>query len=106
VPPPPETASSQFAGGSSAVTVQRSDINQLAAAVKLGSSASVGKEVWARETPVAKRLLNGLCDCEQRNWLIHFVETGDQAMAGSQQYSQSVQHLAKLRRDDLDLPAH
>jgi hypothetical protein len=85
-------------------TVQDSDIGQLAAAVKLGGPAMgvVGKEVWARETPVAEKLLEGLCDCDQRNWLNHFVETGHEAISGSGNYYQSIQLLATLRRSNAD----
>jgi hypothetical protein len=88
----------------SAMAVQDSDIAQLAAAVNLGSaSAGVSKDVWARETPVAQKLLNGLCDCDQRNWLNHFVETGNEALSGSENYDKSVQVLATLRRSNIDL---
>ena len=95
----------QNAGQSTGLAVQDSDIAQLAAAVKLGTTntGAVGKEVWARETPVAERLLNGLCDCDQRNWLKHFVQTGNEAINGSENYYQSVQLLATLRRSDADL---
>jgi len=89
----------------SAVTVQDSDIAQLASAVKLGTptAGSISKEVWARETPVAEKLLNGLCDCDQRNWLKHFVQTGNEAISGSENYYQSVQVLGTLRRSNADL---
>jgi hypothetical protein len=89
------------------VSVQNSDIDSLAAAVKLGepNAGGVGKEVWARETPVAEKLLQGLCDCDQRNWLKHFVKAGNEALSGSENYYQSIQELAKLRRSDQDLTA-
>lgn len=95
----------QNAGQATGLAVQDSDIAQLAAAVKLGTTntASVGKDVWARETPVAERLLNGLCDCDQRNWLKHFVQTGNEAINGSENYYQSVQLLETLRRSNADL---
>ena len=97
-------AVSETPGSGAGVTVQNSDIDQLATAVRLGdSSVSVGKEVWAKETPVAQKLLQGLCDCDQRNWLKHFVETGNEAISGSDHYYQSVQLLSKLRRGDQDL---
>ncbi len=81
-----------------------SDIDSLAAAVKLTNLASgVSKDVWAREVPIAQKLLTGMCDCDQRNWLKHFVQTGQQAVAGSSEYAQSVRHLAALRRCNADL---
>ena len=85
-----------------------SDLVQLAAAVKLSgtNTGDVSREVWARETPIAQRLLHGLCDCDQRNWLNHFVKTGNEALSGSDDYYQSVQLLAKLRRNDQELSAN
>ncbi|MEJ0000141.1 MAG: hypothetical protein WDO13_13810 [Verrucomicrobiota bacterium] len=81
------------------------DLAKLAAAVKLGGSATgdVSKDVWARQIPVAQKLLKKMCDCDQRNWLNHFVQTGQEAVSGSHHYPESVQLLAKLRRSDHDL---
>lgn len=103
--PPSVIPTAPTAPPSTGVVVQNSDIDQLANAVKLGTSNSgtVSKEVWARETPVAEKLLNGMCDCDQRNWLKHFVQTGNEAINGSENYYQSVQLLATLRRSDGDL---
>ena len=98
-----QTPSSEFAGGTTGVTVQRSDIDQLAMAVKLGDPASVGKDVWAREVPAAKQLLRGMCDCDQRNWLNHFIETGDEAVSGSSKFAESAKELSHLRRSDEDM---
>ena len=102
------TATPAETGKPTGIVVSNSDIDQLATAVKLGEqrTGDVGKDVWARETPVAKRLLNGMCDCDQRNWLKHFVMTGDEAVAGSENYYQSVQLLATLRRNDTELSAN
>lgn len=93
--------SSQVSHGSLPI-VHDSDLAQLASEVKLGqaNTGDVGKDVWARETPVAQKLLQGLCDCDQRNWLKHFVQTGNQALTGSEEYYQSVQLLATLRRSN------
>jgi hypothetical protein len=105
--PTPRAASPALpnAAHDTGVTVQDSDIAQLADAVKLGrtNSGAVSKEVWVRETPIAQRLLNGLCDCDQRNWLKHFVQTGNEAINGSENYYQSVQLLATLRRSNADI---
>jgi hypothetical protein len=86
-------------------TVLDSDLANLAAAVKLSSTSTgdVGKDVWAREVPVAQRLLTGMCDCDQRNWLKHFVETGQEAISGSNHFPESVQLLAQLRRGNNEL---
>jgi hypothetical protein len=112
-PPPAPVASPdiktagspQISPPGAVATVQDSDLQKLADAVKLGrtNTGDVGKDVWAREVPVAQKLLQGLCDCDQRNWLKHFVETGNQAVSGSEQYYQSVQILATLRRNDRQL---
>ena len=82
-----------------------SDLDKLARAVKLGatSTGDVGKDVWAKQVPVAQKLLKGMCDCDQRNWLKHFVQTGEEAVAGSEQYPASVQLLANLRRGNNSL---
>jgi hypothetical protein len=89
------------------IPVTSDDINRLAVAVNLGSenTGDVRREVWAKETPVAEQLLNGMCDCDQRNWLKHFVETGKEAVSGSENYHQSIQTLATLRRGNPD-PGH
>jgi len=89
------------------IPVLNSDLDRLAAAVKLGeaNTGGVSKETWARQVPVAEKLLQGLCDCDQRNWLKHFVKTGNDALSGSEDYYQSIQLLAKLRRSDQDLTA-
>lgn len=96
------------AGKPTGIVVTDSDINQLADAVRLGAqkTGDVGKDVWARETPIAKKLLNGMCDCDQRNWLKHFVLTGQEAISGSENYYQSVQLLATLRRNNSELSAN
>jgi hypothetical protein len=90
------------------IPVLNSDLDRLAAAVKLGeaNTGDVSKETWARQVPVAEKLLQGLCDCDQRNWLKHFVKTGNDALSGSEDYYQSIQLLAKLRRYDQDLTAN
>jgi hypothetical protein len=89
---------------SAGTVVGMDDINRLASAVHLGdASAGVSKDVWATQLPVAQRLLDGMCDCDQRNWLNHFVQAGQEAVAGSQHYYQSIQVLAKLRRGNSDL---
>ncbi len=77
-----------------------SDLAALAAAVKLGTASAgrVSKAVWAQEVPIAQKFLGDMCDCDQRNWLKHFIQTGQEGLSGSNQYLQSVQLLGKLRR--------
>ena len=117
--PTPETdansepkVSSPISSPDAAVTVQDSDLQKLAAAVKLGAvnTGDVSKNVWAQQTPMAEKLLRGMCDCDQRNWLNHFVKTGHDAISGSQDYYQSVQVLAQLRfsnqATNVGQPAH
>jgi hypothetical protein len=103
--PAPEASSTPApAPVSAAVIVGMDDINRLASAVHLGDiSGAVTKDVWSAQLPVAQKLLDGMCDCDQRNWLNHFVETAQEAVSGSQHYQQSIQVLAKLRRANSDL---
>lgn len=56
---------------------------------------------WAAAIPVAEKLLQGPCDCEQRNWLKHFVEMGDSAVSGDDtNYYQLARVMAQLSRND------
>jgi len=102
--PNPAAAAAPVAGaapaGSTGYTVLDSDLANLAAAVKLGatSTGDVTRDVWVRELPIAQNLQKGMCDCDQRNWLKHFVETAQEAISGSNHYPASVQLLAQLRR--------
>ncbi len=108
VTPAPKPESSALVSSTDAPKlVLDSDLAKLADAVKLGktNTGDVSKNVWAAETPVAQRLLKGMCDCDQRNWLNHFVKTGQEAVSGSEDYYQSVQVLATLRRNDQELGA-
>lgn len=87
------------------VAVNDADLLQLADSIQLGSPSSgrVGKEVWRRQIPVAQKLLRGMCDCDQRNWLKHFVETGQDAVSDSAHFGESIQLLASLRRKNQSL---
>ncbi len=80
------------------------DLDQLASAVHLREpSLGASKQVWASQLPIAESLLQRPCDCDQRNWLKHYVKTANDALAGSEDYVHSVQLLATLRRSDQDL---
>ena len=56
---------------------------------------------WKHAIPVAEKLLEGPCDCEQRNWLTHFVEMGNSALTNAQSdYSDNATLMASLGRND------
>jgi hypothetical protein len=83
-------------------TVLAADLNNLADRVKLddGALQNVDKAEWAKQLPIAEQLLQGICDCEQRNWLNRFILTANDALAGSSDYFASVQILDHLARND------
>ena len=59
------------------------------------------KAQWAKAMPVAKKLVEGPCDCAQRVWLKRFIEMGDFAMADSKdQYTKAAQFIATIGRND------
>jgi len=106
--PQPQPPSALIITAPTGQVVSTADIEQLADAVKLGQPAGgdVSKAVWAQETPIAQKMLQGECDCDQRNWLNHFVKTGNYAMTGSEDYFQSVQLLSQLRRGNQTQPVN
>jgi hypothetical protein len=80
------------------------DLDRLAAAVHLRDpEMGASKQVWAVELPIAQSLLQRPCDCDERNWLKHYVKTAQDALSGSEDYVHSIQLLATLRRSDQDL---
>lgn len=85
--------------------VAAADLNNLADSIKLDNGAleNMDQSEWARELPIAEQMLQGICDCEQRNWLRRFVETANDALAGSNEYYKSVQILDSLPRNDAEL---
>jgi hypothetical protein len=93
-----------FAQENTAYIVQDSDLQKLVTAIdfKSGPSSDLVKAQWAKELLVANHLVHGVCDCEQRNWLNHFIETGNYAVAGSPAYDHSVRVLASLPSSDGD----
>ena len=59
------------------------------------------KSRWSLSIPVAEQLLQGPCDCEQRNWLNHFIATGNLALTGSvADYQKELALLVTLARND------
>jgi hypothetical protein len=97
------TVSASFRGQS----ISAADLDALADGAKLdsGSLHHMDKAAWAKELPVAEQMLQGMCDCEERNWLNHFIETAKEALAGSSDYYKSVATLDQLPRDDQELTA-
>jgi hypothetical protein len=95
------TVSAGFQGRSIAV----SDLDQLADGAKLDSGAlhHMEKAAWAKELPVAEQMQQGMCDCTERNWLNHFVETAKLALTGSSEYYKAVAVLEQLPRNDQEL---
>jgi hypothetical protein len=79
-------------------------IENLAHSVRLegNESRDVGtkKEMWVKVLPVAQALVeHSDADCEQHNWLVRFVECGQQALANSPDYYGSANSLAEMPRD-------
>ena len=67
----------------------------------------IDKDQWSRAVPIARRLVQGPCDCEQRNWLNHFIAMGDSALAGSDaDYYKLAGLMRKMARNDQQLAAH
>ena len=86
-----------------AVSVPDDDLLRLCALVDLANAANhpPDKEGWKQAIPIAERLQQGPCDCEQRNWLHHFVETGNSALSDSaDQYAENAQLMLTLARND------
>ena len=95
-----------------ATNVPDEDLLKLSASVDLANALdrSIDKERWARVMPVAEKLVQGPCDCEQRNWLNHFIAMGEAARNGAdEEYRQLAGLLVKLARNDKQLaddPTH
>ena len=76
---------------------------QLASLVNLPDATTQppDKARWEQAVPAASKLMDGPCDCDQRNWLKHFVAMGNDALAGSStDYVQDAQLMSTLRRYD------
>ena len=58
------------------------------------------KTQWAEAVANAQTLLQGPCDCGQRNWLNHFIEMGNYALSNSGEYYKSAQLMATMPRND------
>ena len=106
-PPAPSAAPSPGMSAPNTVSndpVTVLDLDHLGSAVHLREPAmGASKQVWAAELPIAQSLLQRPCDCDQRNWLKHYVKTAQDALLGSEDYVPSIQLLATLRRSNQDL---
>ncbi len=90
-----------------------SDLRELAAMVHLSDASATGadsndrnKARWGAALPKAQRLLQGACDCETRNWLNNFVQTGNYALSDSKEYESSVKFLVSLPKNDDEGTTH
>lgn len=67
----------------------------------------IDKERWGRALPIAERLVQAPCDCEQRNWLNHFISMGNDALAGmDEDYYRTAVLMQKMARNDQQLADH
>jgi len=61
----------------------------------------VNKTAWQKALPQAQKMIDtGACDCEGRNWLIHFVQTGNYAVSGDTHFEDSAKFLNTLPLGD------
>ena len=89
-----------------ATSVPDADLLKLSAMVNLPNAEErrIDKEQWGRALPIARQLVQGPCDCEQRNWLNHYIEMGENALAGSNDaYFKLAILMQKMARNDKQL---
>ena len=86
-----------------ATSVPDADLLKLSALVNLPNAEErhIDKERWSRAVPIAQKLAQGPCDCEQRNWLVNFIDMGNSALAGSDdKYYRLAGLMQKMARND------
>jgi len=88
--------------------VNVSDLQSLAASVHLKKTnlGEMDRSLWKKALPQAQKLLQGACDCEERNWLNHFVETGNAALTDPKEYLESAKLLVSLPKNDDEATKH
>lgn len=88
--------------GSADFPIHDADLKSLGAMVDLGDAArsTPDKQRWTRALSIAENLLQGPCDCEQRNWLSHFVTMGNAALSDSPDYYKLAQVMPTLALND------
>ena len=86
-----------------AASIPDEDLLKLSAMIDLASARDrdPDKKRWAQALPIAQMLLQGPCDCEQRNWLNHFVEAGNDALTdATDRFHEHVWLVSNLARND------
>ena len=64
----------------------------------------IDKEQWNRALPIAQKLVQGPCDCEQRNWLNQFIRMGNDALTEDHEdYFRLAAVMRKTARNDQQL---
>ena len=89
-----------------ATSVPDVDLLKLSTMVNLTNAEErhIDKEPWSRAVPIAQKLAQGPCDCEQRNWLVQFIQMGNDALAGSNDdYYRLATVMRKTARNDKQL---
>jgi len=83
------------------------DLKGLAAAVHLTDpNSNTNKQEWKLAMNRAQAMTNQGCDCEEKYWLNQFVEAGNQALSGSDDYAKSVKLLVSLPKNDDEATTH
>ncbi len=85
-------------------TVPDEDLLKLSGMVNLAGAVAgdqpPDKAQWKHALPIAEQLDQAPCDCDQRNWLEHFIQTGYHALADeNDQFYTSAREMATLRRN-------
>ena len=100
---PPVAVSGKMKG----IVIKDSDIQHLALGLGIqipgsanpGAFKAVGKvdsRQWTQAVQQAQELLQGMCTCHQRNWLLQFIDCGNYALAGDPKYNEAMQDLAAV----------
>lgn len=106
VPKAPLAEISIFPLPANAAFVPDENLLQLSALVDLPNAANrnIDKSPWPQAVAVAEVLAQGPCDCEQRNWLNHFIEMGNDAISGADDaYYKLADLMVKMARNDKQL---
>jgi hypothetical protein len=86
-----------------ATSIPDEDLLKLSAMVDLADAAThrPDKERWKQAISISQKLMEGPCDCEQRNWLTRFVEMGNFALSDSEsEYRGYATMMATMGRND------
>ena len=86
-----------------ATFVPDEDLLKLSTMVDLAGAAThrPNKDRWRQALAVSQKLMEGPCDCEQRNWLSRFGEMGNFALTNSEtEYRNYATLMSNLGRND------